>query len=446
MIQEDTFPGWRSDPLSLNRYTYAHNNPIKYYDPTGHYVSPTDKANLTASQIKGIEKATSDWNAANARGDTAGMVAANAAANVIRASAGYSGGGNGNSIVISSGNTTKTVVINDTTTVNNSGIITTVNILAGANSSITNSGTIRTVSNSGTINNIYNSGTIGNIYNTSSGKIKSISNSGSIGTITNSGSIVIISNNGTITNISNINNGSIGIIGNSNTIGNINTGKSTTTLINNTDDISSITTGSNSIVGVNDTGTINSIILGLGSVKLTNVKNDINIPLGSGWSYRFEVGDPNNPGNSNHMHLFQTNGKQSYSQNEDGSLKDKPKGGSGSSKSVMKKLKEQTGWDWDAKDKDWLNKIEMSASPAGYYFISYPDGRMVTVYKPYTGFSMPYSPSNQNLREHYFEPTYIDLSGGKTNTNPSGPIIVPLPNPIPIPVPAPAPMPVPVFP
>ena len=68
--------------------SYCHNNPIKYYDPTGHYVSPTDKANLTSSQIAGIEKATNDWNAANARGDTAAMAAANAAANAIRATAG----------------------------------------------------------------------------------------------------------------------------------------------------------------------------------------------------------------------------------------------------------------------------------------------------------------------------------------------------------------------
>jgi len=28
--------GQINDPLSLNLYTYSHNNPISYYDPTGH--------------------------------------------------------------------------------------------------------------------------------------------------------------------------------------------------------------------------------------------------------------------------------------------------------------------------------------------------------------------------------------------------------------------------
>jgi hypothetical protein len=36
-ITEDTYGGENSDPLSLNRYTYALNNPIFYTDPTGHW-------------------------------------------------------------------------------------------------------------------------------------------------------------------------------------------------------------------------------------------------------------------------------------------------------------------------------------------------------------------------------------------------------------------------
>lgn len=35
-LQEDTYLGDPNDPLSLNLYTYAANNPIIYYDPTGH--------------------------------------------------------------------------------------------------------------------------------------------------------------------------------------------------------------------------------------------------------------------------------------------------------------------------------------------------------------------------------------------------------------------------
>ncbi len=36
-LQEDTYGGDLNDPLSLNRYTYVQNNPIIYYDPTGHF-------------------------------------------------------------------------------------------------------------------------------------------------------------------------------------------------------------------------------------------------------------------------------------------------------------------------------------------------------------------------------------------------------------------------
>jgi hypothetical protein len=32
------YEGDRSDPLSLNLYTYAHNNPVRYTDPTGHKI------------------------------------------------------------------------------------------------------------------------------------------------------------------------------------------------------------------------------------------------------------------------------------------------------------------------------------------------------------------------------------------------------------------------
>lgn len=35
-LTEDTFRGNYQDPLSLNRYTYCHNNPMIYWDPTGH--------------------------------------------------------------------------------------------------------------------------------------------------------------------------------------------------------------------------------------------------------------------------------------------------------------------------------------------------------------------------------------------------------------------------
>ena len=35
-IQEDTYLGSRNDVLSLNLYTYCHNEPMMYWDPSGH--------------------------------------------------------------------------------------------------------------------------------------------------------------------------------------------------------------------------------------------------------------------------------------------------------------------------------------------------------------------------------------------------------------------------
>src|SRR5690606_12348169 len=35
-ISEDTYEGDITNPLSLNLYTYVHNNPLKYDDYTGH--------------------------------------------------------------------------------------------------------------------------------------------------------------------------------------------------------------------------------------------------------------------------------------------------------------------------------------------------------------------------------------------------------------------------
>jgi len=42
-MQEDTFTGDRNDPLSLNLYTYCHNEPLMYSDPTGHYAEQEEE-------------------------------------------------------------------------------------------------------------------------------------------------------------------------------------------------------------------------------------------------------------------------------------------------------------------------------------------------------------------------------------------------------------------
>ncbi|RXZ79054.1 hypothetical protein EBB07_24700 [Paenibacillaceae bacterium] len=41
-INEDTYEGDIKNPLSLNLYTYVHNNPLKYIDPTGHRCESAD--------------------------------------------------------------------------------------------------------------------------------------------------------------------------------------------------------------------------------------------------------------------------------------------------------------------------------------------------------------------------------------------------------------------
>ena len=53
-IQQDTYSGNILDPLSLNLYTYAQNNPISYYDPTGHSIKSVLKKAKDA-----VTKATS---------------------------------------------------------------------------------------------------------------------------------------------------------------------------------------------------------------------------------------------------------------------------------------------------------------------------------------------------------------------------------------------------
>ncbi|MGG0936966.1 RHS repeat-associated core domain-containing protein [Brevibacillus centrosporus] len=44
-ISEDTYKGQVDNPLSLNRYTYVHNNPLNNIDPSGHWCQSTDGNN-----------------------------------------------------------------------------------------------------------------------------------------------------------------------------------------------------------------------------------------------------------------------------------------------------------------------------------------------------------------------------------------------------------------
>ena len=52
---EDTYKGQVDNPLSLNRYTYVHNNPLRFVDPSGHR-----PAQYTSDQEENFEKLFND--------------------------------------------------------------------------------------------------------------------------------------------------------------------------------------------------------------------------------------------------------------------------------------------------------------------------------------------------------------------------------------------------
>ncbi|MFM1652556.1 RHS repeat-associated core domain-containing protein [Brevibacillus sp. B_LB10_24] len=52
-ISEDTYKGQVENPLSLNRYVYTYNNPLRYFDPTGHDSAVLPGWNKTKAVIEG---------------------------------------------------------------------------------------------------------------------------------------------------------------------------------------------------------------------------------------------------------------------------------------------------------------------------------------------------------------------------------------------------------
>ena len=56
-ISRDTFAGRRSDPLSLNLYTYCRNNPIRYIDPSGHsYATLPDGRRMSMNSAADVKR------------------------------------------------------------------------------------------------------------------------------------------------------------------------------------------------------------------------------------------------------------------------------------------------------------------------------------------------------------------------------------------------------
>ena len=64
-LQQDTYRGTIADPLSLNLYTYCHNEPMMYYDPTGHELTKWDQAHLSKDEQKKILEYSLQWSHAD---------------------------------------------------------------------------------------------------------------------------------------------------------------------------------------------------------------------------------------------------------------------------------------------------------------------------------------------------------------------------------------------
>ncbi|OPX41856.1 hypothetical protein CLHUN_42750 [Ruminiclostridium hungatei] len=87
-LQEDTYTGNAGDPLSLNLYTYCHNEPVMYVDPTGHAEANDSKINKNTkageAALAAIDKASKAYTVAEASNDTKAMKEAHKAAEDAR--------------------------------------------------------------------------------------------------------------------------------------------------------------------------------------------------------------------------------------------------------------------------------------------------------------------------------------------------------------------------
>ena len=162
--------------------------------------------------------------------------------------------------------------------------------------------------------------------------------------------------------------------------------------------------------------------------------------LGKGWHGRIERGTSGKD-YRRHIHVYKAD--KMWSQNDDGSPHDDGKNSPGAPpKKVLKNLKDQKGWDWAAKEKEWLNKIVVSNVDFNSTEILYPNGRKVTIYQGSNMLTLTYFPDAAALKKYYFGATYVDLSVPSFSIIPNFTFSPMLPN---IPLPSLFPMPIPAF-
>jgi RHS repeat-associated protein len=178
--------------------------------------------------------------------------------------------------------------------------------------------------------------------------------------------------------------------------------------------------------------------LGLVS-QYSNIPTGKNMPLGQGWYYRYDI---DQSGGKDHIHIHKPRGNHDYSQNEDGSNHHKPKGASGPPKKIQDKLKEKTGWDWDAKARSnaesaVVNKCRETAS----WTITYADGSRFSSWDlPYFGFWIP-EPTIEDIIQYYYR-AFDPCMGLDSDEGSIPPIFTPLPNPVKPPITVPIRFPV----
>ena len=172
------------------------------------------------------------------------------------------------------------------------------------------------------------------------------------------------------------------------------------------------------------------------AINLTNVPNGKKMPLKQGWAYRYDIDET---GGKNHMHIYQPNGMQNYSQNDDGSNHHDPKGGSGPPKKMQQLVKDKTGWDWDEKARNNANKATVEQWVEGTQWrITYADGSEYYVPFNIYRYDNYMYPSTEQIMNYYYK---VNSPSSGTNTLPS--LYIPFPNTVPMF--APAPVLIPIF-